>query len=202
MSVFYLGAPHLNFELQLRKIQTQLEMEEYEDLLMRITAVEPDQEEMHNMRHKLRKQDEELVDLRRALSDATVNLHTERDKYQEVLADCAAMRDAQVDDRKRMQELLALVTLRSTGAAIPGPAVSYVQGGRHITGRYEPPQNRIRTEDDVPFKTTDCFATAPEIGDRGSGCVRCDVVGVHMDAASLLASLNVGALSSLRHVLS
>ena len=105
-----------------------------EGALARLEIARPSYEELHKLRHKLREQNREISNLQKALSDATVALHTEKEKSHTYRMDIDTIRSTQAQDRKRMQELLALLALDNStsrriisSGGIKTPAVSFVE---------------------------------------------------------------------------
>jgi hypothetical protein len=176
-----------SFPLILKKEMSRVD-EDYDDLLKRIAAVEPAQEELHKLRHKLRQQERELTHLRKYLSDATVALHTERESNQAILADCSAIRAAQAEDRKRMQELLALTALNTTGGdELEKQGVTFVGGATHRDESDRFPRRRAR-EAAVPVNHR------KSTGGKGN-CCSIDVnnsVGAFGSSDAMLVLLQVG----------
>lgn len=78
------------------------------ELLRRLTLCNPQREELHKTDWELRKRTDEVKDLQKALSDAHAYLFDERQRLLELQAENDALKLQEMEDRKRIQHLLAL----------------------------------------------------------------------------------------------
>ncbi|GMI06095.1 hypothetical protein TrRE_jg8064 [Triparma retinervis] len=76
--------------------------------LNRVDMIEPQKEELHRLRWEAKARDSELVELRKTVSDAQISVHQERETANDQGAMILRLKQQQVEDRKRIQRLLAL----------------------------------------------------------------------------------------------
>jgi coiled-coil domain-containing protein 77 len=82
-----------------------------------VANLQPIYEEVHRLRLDVRKRDDEIAALQKALLDAQSYVFDERQQLLRVVADNDALRMQEAEDRRRIQHLLAL-TGASTGQEI------------------------------------------------------------------------------------
>jgi coiled-coil domain-containing protein 77 len=76
--------------------------------LTRLDSITPQADELHRLRWELTSTSEELLALRKSVSDAQVSVHKEREIANDQTAVIVRLKAQQVEDRKRIQRLLAL----------------------------------------------------------------------------------------------
>ena len=81
---------------------------ERETFLKRLSDIDVSHEELHRTQWDLRVQHEEIAELQRALGDANVYLFDEREMVLKLQAEVDQMKVQEVEDRRRIQHLLAL----------------------------------------------------------------------------------------------
>ena len=81
---------------------------ERETFLKRLSDIDVSHEELHRTQWDLRVRHEEIAELQRALSDANVYLFDEREMVLKLQAEVDQMKVQEVEDRRRIQHLLAL----------------------------------------------------------------------------------------------
>ena len=83
----------------------------------------------------------QIAQLQKGLSDANVNVDVEREEAAHLRAEVQILRAEQVEDRKRMQQLLALTALREDGSANPGEEMTafFPGNNRRRRRRRRPP---------------------------------------------------------------
>ena len=82
--------------------------EERDDVARRLAAVEASAKETHRVEWDLRIRREEIGELQRALSDAHLYLHDERQLVLKMQAETDRLKVQQLEDRQRIQQLLAM----------------------------------------------------------------------------------------------
>ncbi|GMI10861.1 hypothetical protein TrVE_jg625 [Triparma verrucosa] len=99
--------------------------------LSRLSALEPQKEELHRLRWEASTRDSELLNLRKSVSDAQITVHHERETSNDQTAIITRLKSQQVEDRKRIQRLLALtqpvvsdITFLKEGSTAAGEALS------------------------------------------------------------------------------
>ena len=81
---------------------------EREELLARLDKCEVSHKDMHQIKWELQRRTEEIAELQRALSDSHVYLFDEREQLLRVYAEYDELRIREMEDRRRIQDLLAL----------------------------------------------------------------------------------------------
>ncbi|GMH80964.1 hypothetical protein TL16_g08770 [Triparma laevis f. inornata] len=99
--------------------------------LQRLSSLEPQKEELHRLRWEASTRDTELLNLRKSVSDAQITVHRERETSNDQGAIITRLKSQQVEDRKRIQRLLALtqpvvsdITFLKEGSSAAGDALS------------------------------------------------------------------------------
>ena len=64
--------------------------------------------QLHRLRWESKSRDSELIELRKTVSDAQISVHQERETANDQGAQILRLKQQQVEDRKRIQRLLAL----------------------------------------------------------------------------------------------
>ena len=95
--------------------------------LSRLTLLEPSRAELHRLRWEAKERDVELLTLRKAVSDAQVSVHREREIANDQGGLIVRLKAQQVEDRKSIQRLLAL-TQPVTGD------ITFIAEGSHDAG--------------------------------------------------------------------
>ncbi|XP_043564839.1 coiled-coil domain-containing protein 77 isoform X2 [Chiloscyllium plagiosum] len=83
--------------------------EEHEALLKRLESYKATYEEQHKLQWEMRQREEEIEELQKALSDMQVYLFQEREHALRLYAENDRLKIRELEDRKKMQHLLALV---------------------------------------------------------------------------------------------
>ncbi|GCC37623.1 hypothetical protein chiPu_0016128 [Chiloscyllium punctatum] len=83
--------------------------EEHETLLKRLDSYKATYEEQHKLQWEMRQREEEIEELQKALSDMQVYLFQEREHALRLYAENDRLKIRELEDRKKMQHLLALV---------------------------------------------------------------------------------------------
>uniref|UniRef100_A0A7S2SHB0 Coiled-coil domain-containing protein 77 n=1 Tax=Mucochytrium quahogii TaxID=96639 RepID=A0A7S2SHB0_9STRA len=81
---------------------------ERQEIIDRVATTEVAHAELHRVKWELRVRQEEIAELQNALSDANVQLFEEREESLKLLAENDQLKVQQVEDRRRIQHLLAL----------------------------------------------------------------------------------------------
>jgi len=99
--------------------------------LNRMDAIEPQKEELHRLRWESKAKESELMELRKTVSNAQVTVHKEREIANDQGAQIVRLKSQQIEDRKRIQRLLALtqpvssdITFISEGSENAGAALA------------------------------------------------------------------------------
>ncbi|XP_073720671.1 coiled-coil domain-containing protein 77-like isoform X1 [Misgurnus anguillicaudatus] len=82
---------------------------EHEDLLQMLEKYKSTAEEQHKLQWEVRQREEEIAELQKALSDMQVYLFQEREQALRLYAENDRLKIRELDDRKKIQHLLALV---------------------------------------------------------------------------------------------
>uniref|UniRef100_A0A8C8SAN4 Coiled-coil domain containing 77 n=1 Tax=Pelusios castaneus TaxID=367368 RepID=A0A8C8SAN4_9SAUR len=83
--------------------------EEHEELLKRLERYKAIYDEQHKLQWEMRQREEEIAELQKALSDMQVYLFQEREHVLRLYAENDRLKIREVEDRKKIQHLLALV---------------------------------------------------------------------------------------------
>ncbi|KAM3927250.1 coiled-coil domain-containing protein 77 isoform 2-T2 [Leptodactylus fuscus] len=83
--------------------------EEHEDLVKRLEQYKTTYEEQHKLQWEMRQREEEIAELQKALSDMQVYLFQEREHVLRLYSENDRLKIRELDDRKKIQQLLALV---------------------------------------------------------------------------------------------
>ncbi|CAH2276391.1 coiled-coil domain-containing 77 isoform X1 [Pelobates cultripes] len=83
--------------------------EEHEDLMKRLEQYKSTYEEQHKLQWEMRQREEEIAELQKALSDMQVFLYQEREHVLRLYSENDRLKIRELDDRKKIQQLLALV---------------------------------------------------------------------------------------------
>ncbi|NXE89858.1 CCD77 protein, partial [Menura novaehollandiae] len=83
--------------------------EEYEDLVKRLERYKETYDEQHQLQWEVRHLEEEIAELQKALSDMQIYLFQEREHVLRLYAENDRLKIRELEDRKRIQHLLALV---------------------------------------------------------------------------------------------
>ncbi|NXU12105.1 CCD77 protein, partial [Pardalotus punctatus] len=83
--------------------------EEYEELVKRLEKYKQTYDEQHQLQWEIRRLEEETAELQKALSDMQVYLFQEREQVLRLYSENDRLKIRELEDRKRIQQLLALV---------------------------------------------------------------------------------------------
>lgn len=89
--------------------------------MSRMEDLEGTRQEYYRIKWELAKRDEQVEDLQKALSDAHTFLYDERQQVLKLAAENDELRIQEVEDRKRIQHLLALIQVHCF--RFPAPAL-------------------------------------------------------------------------------
>ncbi|XP_062990498.1 coiled-coil domain-containing protein 77 [Elgaria multicarinata webbii] len=83
--------------------------EEHEELVKRLEKYKATYDEQHKLQWEMRQREEEIAELQKALSDMQVYLFQEREHVLRLYAENDRLKIRELEDRKKIQHLLALV---------------------------------------------------------------------------------------------